>query len=595
MSLPVPPKSPARTRWWCRTSVLAVVLFAAILLNNEKYIFRYPQYEMSDLAANSLQVLRAKHFQPVLGHYCRFGFYHPGPAFFYVYAAGEALFHDALHLVPTPFNAQMIAWYAACAFFFAATLSIILRRLDTAANKWFLGLALLLAAWHFGAVGKHYEFIGGHQGIFCLWPPCVLVLPFLCFLVASASVASGGGKDLPLMALAAGFLAHGHVAMPLFVVPITLLAYGGLFQQVRATRSGRVAWPWQAFPRHHWIAAALIALFLLPIVLDMVTADPSNVRLILDHIRTGYGERKGVWKSVLYFLHFGAYTAYPSSNIIPVFDTYDAPGTLLFFRTHWRAYGLWLAVICVPIILLRNRARFSRKGDDSFISAEVKAFLLRMYLVLVAAIFLTIIWGHIQEGPMYYYSSFCNFAIYYGFLLIFAIATALWVERRALSHMAPSTSHLGNWPRRMKTAGPYLIALAAIAAFGHESRRFRSGPPDQDEHRRFATAIETALKMDPVQPKLLSFEGQAWSEATGVALYLERAGSSWYVADNAPSIPLMFGRDRAIPDKETSARLPDASTWRIVSRRTASFLAKEQGLTVLPLARDVDLVIRPHP
>jgi hypothetical protein len=101
--------------------------------------------------------------------------------------------------------------------------------------------------------------------------------------------------------------------------------------------------------------------------------------------------------------------------------------------------------------------------------------------------------------------------------------------------------------------------------------------------------------MDPVQPKLLSFEGQAWAEAVGVALYLQRAGSSWYVADYAPSIPLIFGRDRAIPDKETSARLPQASIWRIVSPRSATILAKEQGLTVLPLARDVDLVIRPLP
>ena len=233
--------SRARPRWWCRTSVLAAIIFTAILLNNEEYIFRSSQYERSDIAANSLQVFRAKHFDPVLGHYCRFGFYHPGPAFFYVYAAGEALFYDALRLVPTPFNAQMIAWYALSAFFFSATLGVISRRLDTAVSKWFLSLALLLAAWHFGAVGKHYEFIPGHQGIFCIWPPCVLVLPFLCFLVAAASVAFGGGKDLPLMTLAAGFLVHGHVAMPLFVVPITLLAYGGLLRQIRTARSERVA------------------------------------------------------------------------------------------------------------------------------------------------------------------------------------------------------------------------------------------------------------------------------------------------------------------------------------------------------------------
>lgn len=591
---PCPPKSQVGPRWWCRTSFLAVVIFAAILLNNERFIFRSAQYEMNDVAANSLQVFQAKHFHNVLGHYCRFGFYHPGPAFFYIYAVGEALFFDALHLVPTPFNAQFIALYALSAFFFSATLSVISRRLDTTARKWFLGLALLLAAWHFGAVGKYY----GRQGLFDIWPPCVLALPFLCFLVAGASVASGGGKDLPLMTLAACFLVHGYVCFPLFVVPITLVAYGGLLQQWRTTRSGRVSWPWQAFPRQHWLAGAIIALFLVPIVIDVVTAEPNNIRLILDHIRTGYGERKGLLRSILYFLHFGAYAAYPNSNFIPAFETFDTRGTLLFFRTHWRAYGLWLSAIIVPSILMRNTARFCRRGahveNDHLTAIDVKAFLLRIYVVLGAATLLTIAWGHFLEGPMYYYISTFNFAIYYGFLLIFAITAALWIEHRALAvGLAASTSYSGNWRRWVKITGPTMIVLAAVAAFAHEARRFRSASPNQDQQRLFATSIERALKMDSIQPKLLSFEGPTWAEALGVALYLQRTGCSWYVADYSPLIPLMFGRDRAIPDKETGARLPNASIWRIVSPTSASLLEKEQGLIVLPLARDVDLVIRP--
>src|SRR6185295_9336068 len=81
---------------------LAAIILGAILLNNARPIFSDAHYETGDLAANSLQVIRAKHFELVLGNYSRFGFYHPGPAFFYVYAAGEALFHDVLGIVPTP-------------------------------------------------------------------------------------------------------------------------------------------------------------------------------------------------------------------------------------------------------------------------------------------------------------------------------------------------------------------------------------------------------------------------------------------------------------------------------------------------------------
>jgi hypothetical protein len=577
--------------WWCRTSTLAVVFFAAILLNNQRFIFDSVHYEINDLAANSLQVFQAKHLHHVLGHFCRFGFYHPGPAFFYFYAASEALFFDALRLVPTPFNAQFIALYALSAFFFSATLNVICRRLDTAGRKWFLGLALLLAAWHFGAVGEFY----GRQGLFDIWPPHILALPFLCFLVAGASVASGGGKDLPLMTLAACFLVHGYVCLPLFVVPITLLAYGALLREGRSTRSERVSWPWQAFPRQHWLAGTIIVLFLVPIVIDVITTEPNNIRLILDHIRTAYGERKGLLRSILYFLHFGAYAPYPSSNSIPAFETFDARGTLLFFRAHWRAYGLWLCTIIVPIILIKNTSLFCRRGvhGETDHLTDVKAFLLRLYLVLGAAVLLTIAWGHFLEGPMYYYISTFNFAIYYGFSLIFAITAALWIEHRGLAEgLASSTSYSGNWRKWMKIVGPIMIALATVAAFVHQARRFRSPAPNQDQQRLFASSIERALKLDSIQPKLVRFEGQAWGEAAGVALYLQRAGCSWYVADYAPSIPLIFGRDRAIPDKETDARVPNASIWRIVSPRSASFLLRE-GFTVLPLAWDVELVIKP--
>jgi hypothetical protein len=144
--------------------------------------------------------------------------------------------------------------------------------------------------------------------------------------------------------------------------------------------------------------------------------------------------------------------------------------------------------------------------------------------------------------------------------------------------------------------GPFLIALAAVVAFAREARRFRYRPQDSAQQYIFATTMERALKGDSIQPKLLSFEGQTWAETVGAALYLQRAGEEWYVADYAPSIPLIFGRDRAIPDKETAARLPHASVWRIVSTASSvNILAKEPGLMVLPLAKDINLVIRPSP
>lgn len=591
------PKTEAPPSWWWRTPTLAVIFFAVILLNNAHFVFQAQQYEISDDAANSLQVLQAKQFRELLGQYSRFGFHHPGPAFFYVYALGEALFYDATHLVPTPFNAQFIALYALSAFFFGATLSLIARRVGGAGRQWFLGFSLLLAAWHFGAVGKFYEFIPGPPGFFSIWPPCVLVLPFLCYVVAAASVASGSGRDLPLMALAGCFLVHGYISMPLFVLPLSLLAYGALIHHSRVAGLPGAAWPWRAFRRQHWFAGAIVLLFLVPIVIDMVTTHPSNVQVIIDHIRTSDAERKGALKSLLYFLHFGAYSAYPHSDPIPAFEIFDFSGAVLFFRTHWLAYSLWLTVVLLPLaILLRRKGLFlnlsaSAGRDVAYPSKDLKGFLLWIYLVLGAATVLSMVWACIIEGPMFYYVSLFNFAIYYGFLLILAIVAACWVEQL----LSPSGSYVGSWRRRVEFLGPVLLALIAFASFAHQARRFRSNPPDQGQQRLFAASIERALKIDPAQPKFLNFEPEpvAWTEAVGVALYLERRGISWMVREDWP---IVFGRDRVITDRQPgpSVPTPSSSFWRIVlSKNSSSLLANDPRLHVLPLTNNVDLVIQP--
>ena len=77
---------------WREMWILAAVLFAAILLNNSQLVFHSRQYESDDYAADSLQVIKAKHFRETLGQYSRYGFHHPGPAFFYVLAWGELFF-----------------------------------------------------------------------------------------------------------------------------------------------------------------------------------------------------------------------------------------------------------------------------------------------------------------------------------------------------------------------------------------------------------------------------------------------------------------------------------------------------------------------
>lgn len=554
--------------WWQRTSVLAALLFVAILLNNSETIFQSRIYEQDDYAANSLQVLKAKQFQETLGHYCRFGFHHPGPAFLYLFGWGECLFFDAVKLVPTPFNAQLIALFAFSAFFLTAAVMIVARHLDRG-RGWFLLLALLLAALHFGAVGKFYNFVPEHPGLFCIWPPCLLLFPFLCFLVASASVAAGTPRDLPLLVLPACFLVHGHAAMPLFVVPLTLLAYTALVLRCRKTPTN---WPWRSAPLPHFVAAGIIALFLLPMAIDVATAHPNNLQRIVRHLQNSYGAGKSVAQSILYFLHFGAYAAYPGSNPIPAFDAFDSRGTISFFASHWRAYGLWILVVALCVGLAKRQPA-TGEGERRFRRA--------FPLMLGAAIALSIVWGCIQEGPMFYYNSLFNFAIYYALLLFLGFFGARWLEQGAVI-----------WPRRIIMIARSALVLALLAAVIRERAHFRSTPPNQAEQTQFAAAIDQALKLDPVNPKFFNFDWQGGGQTTRVALYLERRGVRWWVREDWP---LLFGEERIIRDGKPGQPVPtlESSFWRIVWHPNLPAQTMTPTATVIPLTNQYDLVVYP--
>src|ERR1043166_2571953 len=501
--------------WWQRPWVLAFALFIVLLLNSSGFLFHGHLYEADDYAANSLQILKAKHFQETVGNYSRFGFHHPGPAFFYIFALGEIVWSDLTHAVPTPFNGQLIALYALSSFFFGASLTLIARWMG-AARVWFLGFALLFAALHFGAVGKFYDFIPGGLGLLCPWPPCFIVLPFLCFIVAAASVATGYGKDLPLMILAGCFLVHGHVSMPLFVVPITLVAYGLLLIEVRQMGDG----PWKLFPRQHWLAAGTIALFLFPIAVNFFAAHPSNLERIVEHVRSKYGEGKGLFQSVFYLVHFGAYSAYPSQQPIPALETFDAEGVRAFFRLHWRVYSLWAGSIFLFVLTAKTAAS---------VDPGVSKFRKRLGLMLIVATGLSLVWGKIQEGPMFDYNALFIFAIYYGWLLLVALSLAAWIENL-----------LSRRPARIRIASVIALALAAAFAFKHERRHFRA-IPDEAEQRHFAATVEQALVLDPAQPKYFNFDWQAGGQTTGGALYRERGAFVWGVREVWLRV---FGRER---------------------------------------------------
>jgi hypothetical protein len=245
------PEPGAARRFPAAVGVGSFLVLAAVLLARNAYLFTTKIYENADFAANTIAVLQAKHFHLLTGDYSKDNFYHPGPAFLYVMAGGESLFHDALHVVPTPWNGQLLAILLLNALLIAAAVALLAAH----AGARRVALACLLVVLVFVAVHP----LTVNSG----WLSYVYFAPTLLLLVSGASVATGRTAGLPLLALSAWLCIHGQAEFLLFAPATVLLALAGLVAAHRLDLRGMfrgAAWPWAG-------AGVVSALFALPIAL----------------------------------------------------------------------------------------------------------------------------------------------------------------------------------------------------------------------------------------------------------------------------------------------------------------------------------------
>ncbi|MDQ7908830.1 hypothetical protein RB614_30285 [Phytohabitans sp. ZYX-F-186] len=237
-------------------AVAAGTLFGLLLLRNP-VTFGRVVYERGDFAANSVITADAKHFDLLVGNYSRLGFHHPGPAFFYVQAFGEWLLYDLLGAVPTPWNGQWVALLALNSVLLALVLSVVHSWTASRAATALCGAAMIL------------YFATQPAILASAWMPNLYVAPFLLLLTAAASVAAGRVAHLPLLALAAGLLIHGHVSFLLFAPVLSGAAV------VASLWTGRPAW------RESGVAVAgavaVLAVFALPIALNLLLHWPGDL------------------------------------------------------------------------------------------------------------------------------------------------------------------------------------------------------------------------------------------------------------------------------------------------------------------------------
>lgn len=481
------------------------------------HYFRTPLLEHGDIAVNALQVGKAKEFAEIYGNYSRFEFNHPGPAFYYVYAAGEWLLHDLLGVSPSPGNAHLFACMALQSFFLALGLGIFCANLP--GRPALPALLILAGAWFFGF--QQYAFMS-------IWPPHVLLMPVLCYVIACVSIASGRFQDVPWAVLSGSFAFHGHVAQALLVGGLAALTLWLFFRRNRAESGPSWRELWRIHRGRLNVSLGLAALFLLPLAIDVATRGlRSNVATIFGRFWSNTSDSKSALQSLLYFFSFGT-ASDDQENIFTVLG----PRTWEFFEANGWRLATWAAVFTVPTVLAwRWRSR---------LPVHERRFLLTGGSFLLACVSICILWGKAQAGPMFHFNGYFYYGIYFFSLLL------------ALGLLARYLDRFG---------GHAFTALACACGAVFLSARHRLDPiSDLAAGKPIQRAVDAALQADPGgKPKLLVFEHTHWPEVASVALALQRHKvdflvSSWWT--------FMFERRRGLPP-ETVPALDEASVWWI--------------------------------
>lgn len=496
-------------------SVFLVVSLYFIELRAD-FFFGPAIYEAGDDAANALQIARARHGVELLGNYSRWGFHHPGPAFFYVYAGGELILRKLLRLVAAPGIAHVLTGVVLHSFFFAASLAIIAFY---ARSRRLIVLLLAAALAHFRLVDRAFVSI---------WPPNQLLMPFLLLIVAGSSVATGRLRHLPLFVLASGFLVHGHVNQPLFV-GATWITAALLFWRNRGSLP--------AYPlfrkREIWVSAAFACAFAVPLLFDASRGAASNIAAILTHVREHTGEWKTFNDSVFYFAHF---VTYWTSQEMP------SGSWRTLFAAHPGVMALWLLAL---VIFLASAVSRGLTAGPQMQSRRARDFLQAFVFITATALGASIAWGMKMDGPMFAFNSTFNYAILFCVLVPSVVLLHRLLPQRA------------RWPEWLA-----IIALAFVAFAG------RGIPVPMEQLSKSSALPKSAVSRltsgdSAGKRPLLWHSPTVWVQTASLGLAMERRKIDFGVRRN---FTLLMGSQHLGSPGDSLRHPAEQSTWLLATK-----------------------------
>jgi hypothetical protein len=247
-----------------RVFALLVISISIVLLAKAWSVLHLDIIVEGDIACDEMLLARARHGLLLVGHYSRFGFYHPGPFFFYLRYAAELL---AGPLFPGPFEAHLAGILVGNALFIGLAAMAARGLADGGRAGWLAAIGVIAVVF--------YQFHDSATGLTETWMPNVVRMPYFAFLMQALLLARGSPAALVATSFSAAAAVHGYVAMPLFVGPVWLWAVAS---------GSWVRWKCrQPWPKSAVLSTVLvIAAFLAPMAIDAMVNPPGNISVILD-------------------------------------------------------------------------------------------------------------------------------------------------------------------------------------------------------------------------------------------------------------------------------------------------------------------------
>jgi len=486
---PAPIADAAQSKGLLVATVASAVIFLVALLLKNLDLFRQPSYEWGDYAANAIQIQNAKHLHELLGNYSRWGFHHPGPAFFYVFAAGEALFHDALHLVPQAINAQVLTIVIVNLVFLFASLYIVSRH---SGSPWFLAPAIASSVSLIYTINRTVSAYGVDTALSSIWMPHVLLFCFLFFLVSSAAVACGEVRYLSVSAFTGLMLVHGHVAQALFVAVLTVMMIAALVWQ--RWRQGSLRTLLREARTQLIVCGALVGVFAAPILIDAVLHHPSNIDAIRAYVRDQVSFPTTPRQAFRYELSFFTFVQHPEAGL-PSSRALLRSG---FSHAYVRRYWAVILVLIACIVAVRMRRRL-----------VVPPFVRYLMLELAVVCLLFFYWSLKIAGEMWNFNGYFFYAVQFAgiFCLLGVLISSLPAMRRAVQKPA------------------FALCFVAPLLLFCSPRSFTFSTGHAEDINRIAVAAEGRAPM-----LQLVFAPDDWPTAVGVASRFQRVHQAWCVA-----------------------------------------------------------------